>query len=289
MHVPRCPFAPHHTPALQVHVVDASSPAALQQRATVRAVLAELGVSPTAQQQRVLEVWNKADVALELAAHVKHLFAPEVQTEWGALARSDTAGGEEAGGGVARGGAGEPSKARLQLAVRMWLAVQRASDRRVRRDWRSAAGAAMDAAQRAVGAGGHTRAHISREAGASCTRAADEDRSGLEDKLLDDSCTGMEPSFPGSVALAASLAEDVSRDADNSTVVVAATQGWGLARLRGHIQQRLVQAALDSGGAQARERPRSPGRTSNAEHTERKPEAVWEGERLRTQDARTGG
>lgn len=45
-----------------VHVVDASAPNASAQRASVLQVLRQLGVQPAFLQQRVLEVWNKADL-----------------------------------------------------------------------------------------------------------------------------------------------------------------------------------------------------------------------------------
>lgn len=45
-----------------VHVVDASAPHAAAQRAAVLQVLRQLGVPVSFLQQRVLEVWNKADL-----------------------------------------------------------------------------------------------------------------------------------------------------------------------------------------------------------------------------------
>lgn len=45
-----------------VHVVDASAPHAAAQRAAVLQVLRQLGIPTSFLQQRVLEVWNKADL-----------------------------------------------------------------------------------------------------------------------------------------------------------------------------------------------------------------------------------
>lgn len=53
---------------MQVHVIDASSPSALQQRRTVLRVLAQLGMSEHFLRTRMVEVWNKADC---LAAEVE--------------------------------------------------------------------------------------------------------------------------------------------------------------------------------------------------------------------------
>lgn len=46
---------------MQVHVIDASSPSALQQRRTVLGVLAQLGMSEHCLRTKMIEVWNKAD------------------------------------------------------------------------------------------------------------------------------------------------------------------------------------------------------------------------------------
>eukprot|EP00873_Tetraselmis_striata_P011987 jgi/Tetstr1/432251/TSEL_002286.t1 len=47
-----------------IHVIDASSPAALEQREAVLRVLRELGLSDESMNGRMIEVWNKVDVLL---------------------------------------------------------------------------------------------------------------------------------------------------------------------------------------------------------------------------------
>lgn len=57
--------------AVQVHVIDASSPSALQQRRTVLGVLVQLGMSEQCLRSRTVEVWNKADCLI-----------PDVEEHW---------------------------------------------------------------------------------------------------------------------------------------------------------------------------------------------------------------
>jgi hypothetical protein len=237
-----------------VHIIDASSPAALQQRETVQNVLASLGVCPREQRLKVLEVWNKADKVLRFARKLEHLFRTQVGAEGGGDAVRDSGVEWEGQSGrcVSEGSeGGTPSQAAMQRAVQMWLTVLQATESGPRRQRSAAAAAAASAAGHAEAdwslggqLSGARKGGLGGVVGPAAARASDQ-------QMHEESHEGLEGHEADSVSIEMLLDDDdeCSNAAVRAGVVVSATEGWGLQDLRQHIQHRLVQTSLCASSA----------------------------------------
>ena len=235
--------------------MDASSSSVLQQRQTVHSVLADLGLPPTAHAQRMLQVWNKADAVLPLAANVAHLFRTDLQQRWEQLernrfsatapadskrnsnhdVRSHQYGPRQAHQDVGAG-AGVPSEEQLQLAVRMWTAVLWARQHGSKRA-AAAAAVAVAAAQTAVSTPGSHTDHAdidSRSSTHSDVAFAEREFSHEVPAEPAGDCAGL---------LDLSAGPEASGSAG---LVIAATKQWNLTSLRGAIESKLMQLSLDT-------------------------------------------
>lgn len=238
-----------------MHVIDASSPAALRQRETVQNVLTSLGVCPEEQRVKVLEVWNKADRVLLIAGRLEHLFRrqiganaessrrPEAVAE-GAGSVDDVVGacGAEGQAGPRASeasGGGPPSQAAMQRAMQMWLALLRAAESGPRQQRDAAAAEAASAV-------GHGEANAGWLPGAREGGQGGAVRSGSLDGW-EGTCVNS-----GSTEMCLDANDESLNAGVHAGVVISAAAGWGLQELRQRIQWCLVQVALRASSAQGR-------------------------------------
>jgi hypothetical protein len=116
---------------LLLHVLDAASPQALQQRSAVLHVLRELGVPQSVLQERVIEVWNKVDcLAAPAAAGAQERSAAEARLEGGERQGPDGGLGDQ-GPGPAGEAVQQQSQQQQQEAVARGPPSQSGEDSRL--------------------------------------------------------------------------------------------------------------------------------------------------------------